>query len=271
MIPAILAVIGAVVGLALDAIVVRLAVPFDDEDEEGELEEEGEETPTPLASAPADLRPLPLGEGEGNDRARPEGLRSGSSLASESGALVMERYESKWLRRPAIVLATAGLFAAAGVRYEEPLHLAVVTAYLCALIVCASTDALCFRVPNVITYPAILLALAAGLLMPDANAATVIAGGVVAGGVLLVPSLLTGGVGMGMGDVKLAAFIGFALGLEFVVPAMLVMALLGGLAAAVLLVLRLRKRRQPIPYAPFISAGGILAIMMVGTAFESLS
>jgi leader peptidase (prepilin peptidase) / N-methyltransferase len=242
--PIVLAVIGAVVGLALDAIVVRLAVPFDDEDEE---------------------------DGEGvNDE---EGARPsrGPSLASEAGALVMERpYESKWLRRPAIVLATAGLFAAAGVRYDEPLHIALVTAYLCALIICASTDALCFRVPNVVTYPAILLALAAGLLMPDANAASVIVGGAIAGGVLLVPSLLTGGAGMGMGDVKLAAFVGFALGLEFVVPAMLVMALLGGVAAVVLLVLRFRKRGQPIPYAPFISAGGIVAMMMVGTAFESL-
>jgi prepilin signal peptidase PulO-like enzyme (type II secretory pathway) len=250
MIPAILAVIGAVVGLALDAIVVRLAVPFDDEDDDGES-----------------------GDGEEADSLPEEEARTSfaaGALASESGALVMERYQSKWLRRPAIVLATAGLFAAAGVRYDEPLHLALVTAYVCVLIICASTDALCFRVPNVVTYPAILLALAAGFLMPDANPLTVIAGGAVAGGVLLVPSLLTGGIGMGMGDVKLVAFVGLALGLEFVVPAMLAMALLGGLVAVVLMVLRLRKRGEPIPYAPFISAGGILAIMMVGTAFESL-
>jgi prepilin signal peptidase PulO-like enzyme (type II secretory pathway) len=261
MIAVVLAVIGAVVGLALDALVVRLAVPFDDEDGEGApsappAEGDGDPEPSP---------PAPLPEGEGRTP------RATRVFAGEAGTLVVERpYESKWLRRPAIVLATAGLFAAAALRYDDPLHLAIVTAYLCALIVAASTDALCYRVPNVVTYPAILGALVAGLLMPDADMLGVVAGGALAGVVLLLPSLLTGGTGMGMGDVKLVTFVGLALGLKFLAPAMLVMALLGGLVALVLLVTGARKRGEPIPYAPFISAGGIVAMLMSGTAFESL-
>jgi leader peptidase (prepilin peptidase)/N-methyltransferase len=95
------------------------------------------------------------------------------------------------------------------------------------------------------------------------------AGGLIVGGILFVPSVLTGGA-MGMGDVKLAFFVGFALGLALVVPAMLVMAISGGLAAAILLVTRLRGKGDPIPYAPFIAGAAMLVILLNGTAFHSL-
>jgi prepilin signal peptidase PulO-like enzyme (type II secretory pathway) len=126
-------------------------------------------------------------------------------------------------------------------------------------------------VPNVITYPAIVGALVVGAAMPGADLPQVLAGGALAGGVLLLPSLFTGGVGMGMGDVKLAAFVGLALGFANVPAALLFMALTGGVVAVALLVTRIRKRREPIPYAPFISAGALAALLWQGTAFVDLT
>ena len=73
-----------------------------------------------------------------------------------------------------------------------------------------------------------------------------------------------------MGDVKLAFFVGFALGLGLVVPAMLYMAIGGGIAAVALLVTRVRNRRDPIPYAPFISGGALIVMLMQGVAFADL-
>jgi leader peptidase (prepilin peptidase)/N-methyltransferase len=173
--------------------------------------------------------------------------------------------------RPAVVVGlTALLFAAAGTRYDEPSHLAVVTAYVCVLIVCAATDALAYRVPNVVTYPAMLGALIVGATMPGASIFEVLAGGLLAGGLLFIPSLLTGGAGMGMGDVKLATFAGLALGFTFVLPALVFMALAGGVAAVGLLLTGARKRGQAIPYAPFISAGVLVAMLWQGTAFVQL-
>ena len=185
--------------------------------------------------------------------------------------LAAETSGAAWARRLVVVAATAGLFALAAARYDDVSHLAVVTAYLCVLLVCAATDALAFRVPNVVTYPAIAGALALGAALPGADIVEVIAGGALAGGVLLLPALFTGGLGMGMGDVKLAAFIGLALGFANVVPALLFMALAGGLVAALLLVSGLRKRGEPIPYAPFISAGALAALLWQGTAFIRLA
>jgi leader peptidase (prepilin peptidase)/N-methyltransferase len=96
----------------------------------------------------------------------------------------------------------------------------------------------------------------------------VLFGGLVFAGLLLIPSLLTGG--MGMGDVKLALFVGFALGFELILPAMLLMAIGGGLAAVFLLVTRVRGRRDPIPYAPFIAGGALITMLTQGVAFTDL-
>lgn len=228
------AVLGLVVGVGLDWLIVRLAVP-------------------------------PSHDDSGPDTA----VRQPSTLAAEHGSLVVSAESTDWPRRLAVMAATAGFFALAAARFA-PAHIAVVAAYCSVLIVCAGTDLLAYRVPNVVTYPAILGAMALGIAMPDADVWEVLAGGGLAGGVLLLPALLTGGIGMGMGDVKLAAFVGLAIGFTNAAPAMLIMALLGGATAVFLLATGLRAKGQPIPYAPFISVGGLAVIFLQGTAFASV-
>ncbi len=239
MVIALLAVIGLFVGIALDALIGRLAWPTVIDEPVAAPEHQPESDPTPV-------------------------------LATETGSLVVSSNESHWPRRITVMAATAGFFALAALRYDEPGHLAIATTYVCVLLICAGTDLTSYRVPNVVTYPAIAGAIVIGALMPDADFWEVLAGGALAGGVLLVPALFTGGVGMGMGDVKLSAFVGLAVGFAFIPPALLVMALGGGLAAVFLLVTGLRKRGEPIPYAPFISAGGLAVIFWQGTAFAGL-
>jgi leader peptidase (prepilin peptidase)/N-methyltransferase len=169
-----------------------------------------------------------------------------------------------------VVAATAAIFAAVGWRYAgEPLHVAIVAAYAAVLIICTGTDLLAYRVPNVITYPAIIAAITIGLIMSDANNANVLVGGAVTGGTFLAMSIFTRG-GMGMGDVKLAFFTGFALGLTLGIGALLITAIGGGVIAVILLVTRIRDRRDPIPYAPFISAGALYVMLVQGTAFVDL-
>jgi leader peptidase (prepilin peptidase)/N-methyltransferase len=75
--------------------------------------------------------------------------------------------------------------------------------------------------------------------------------------------------GLGLGDVKLAGFAGLALGGPLILPALLITALAGGLAAAYL-ALRGRRRGHPMPYAPFISGGALAVLLWQGSAFASL-
>jgi Flp pilus assembly protein protease CpaA len=253
-----LALIGLVVGLALDAIIVRLAVPPDEEEEDTPQAEPQDEAPGEVDAA----QPAAHGIASVHAPAPPAG--------GEAGSLVVGAEGSGWLRRLLVVGATAGLFAAAADRYDGASHLAVITAYLCVLLVCAATDALSYRVPNAVTYPAILGAVVVGAAMPGADLFEVLAGGALAGGVLLLPAIFTGGMGMGMGDVKLATFIGLALGFAHVALALVLMALAGGAAATLLLVSGRRKRSEPIPYAPFISLGALAALLWPGAAFVQL-
>jgi prepilin signal peptidase PulO-like enzyme (type II secretory pathway) len=235
-----MALAGLLVGIILDLIVAKLArEPYEHPDAG-----ENAAAPTPQSGAP--------------------------HLASEHGALDLPALLDGMspVRRAAIVLSTAAIFALIGARYEgDALHLAIVSGYASAFIICASTDLLAFRVPNVVTYPAIIAALVIGMTISGADRLDVALGGLVFGGLLFIPAMLAG---MGMGDVKLALLVGLVLGLTLVVPAMIYMAIGGGLAAVFLLVTKVRGRRDPIPYAPFISGGALIVILAQGVAFVEL-
>ncbi len=234
-----MALVGIAAGFVLDGLIARLArEPY----ERGEVEED-------------DLRL----------KKDPSALE----LSSETGAFDMPRAltTGSAYRRLVVIAATVLLLGFAGRQYgDDALHLVIIAGYVSALIVCTGTDVLAYRVPNVITYPSILAAIVIGMLMPDASVASVWAGGLITGGTFLAMSIATRG-GMGMGDVKLAFFVGFALGLTFGVYAMLITAIAGGVIAVLLMVTRIRDRRDPIPYAPFIAIGAMWVMLMQGTAF----
>lgn len=236
---ALVGLVGLPVGLILDRLAVALAWP-----------------PEPTREVDA-----------GGEAASSENAVSRAALAGEGGQVVLHpRYS--W-RTVAVVAGTVAIFAAVGARFDAPWVRAVVAAYAVVFVLCSATDLMSYRVPNVVTYPAIVAALILGLVAPDANAADVLAGGLLAGGLLFVPALLTSN--MGMGDAKLALFVGLALGLRAVVPALLVMAISGGMVAGALLAFRLRPRRAPMPYAPFIALGAVVALLLQGPAVAPLT
>jgi len=123
---------------------------------------------------------------------------------------------------------------------------------------------------NKIVYPSMLIAilLAAFVqpewmegwrLIPVASAA--LGGGV--GLVLFWLIAFISGGGMGWGDVKLAALIGLACGFPLVLVALVLGALLGGLAAAVLLLVKKRQwgKKQTIPFGPSLAVGAMVTII----------
>jgi leader peptidase (prepilin peptidase)/N-methyltransferase len=63
--------------------------------------------------------------------------------------------------------------------------------------------------------------------------------------------------GMGLGDVKLAALVGLMIGYPLVIVALLLSMIAGGLVAAILLVLKIKGRKDPIPFAPFLATPSI--------------
>lgn len=151
---------------------------------------------------------------------------------------------------------------------DRPWQAAVASGYTAVLITCTTTDLLAKRIANVVTYPAILFALLVGMLAPGADRIDVLLGALLGGGVMLAFALLPQS---GLGDAKLGLFMGLALGARLTLPALLIMAVAGGVVAcAILLGSRLRARRTPIPYGPYIALGMVLVMLLGGTAFHKL-
>jgi leader peptidase (prepilin peptidase)/N-methyltransferase len=120
-------------------------------------------------------------------------------------------------------------------------------------------------IPNKITLPAAILAIAVGLVLAPAKVPEQLIAGAAAGGFLLLFAL---GYpkGMGMGDVKLAAVLGLYLG-RSVAPALLI----GVLAATVGGIVIMRRagiregRKTAMPFGPYLALGGV-AGLLVGPA-----
>ena len=182
----------------------------------------------------------------------------------ETGRPLVPNDATWW--RPLFAALAVALVIGAAVRYEEISQIAVVAVYIAVFVACAATDLTSYRVPNVITYPAILFALLVGAFLPDADFPAALIGGAAAGGLMLFALVVSRGA-MGLGDVKLATFAGLALGWPLIAPALVLMAVSGGATAAVLLLFRLRGRKDPIPYAPFISTAAVVVILWQGAAF----
>lgn len=116
------------------------------------------------------------------------------------------------------------------------------------------------RIPNVLVYPALGLGLVTALTPGLGRWYLHLAGGALAFAVLLAIAVVMRGA-MGMGDVKLAAFVGLVVGFPNTLVALFVAFLLGGLIAATLLLAGRVSRRDPIPFGPFLAVGGLTALI----------
>ena len=114
-------------------------------------------------------------------------------------------------------------------------------------------------IPNKVVYPAMAIAFVSSLASPVMSAVAALVCGAVSACVLLVPALFS--KGMGMGDVKLAFLIGLMTGFPGSIFALIIGIFLGGLAAIVLISLRVKGRKDEMPYAPFLAMGALIALM----------
>ncbi|MBI0576511.1 prepilin peptidase [Neobacillus cucumis] len=83
--------------------------------------------------------------------------------------------------------------------------------------------------------------------------------GMVTGFLLLLIIALVSKGGMGFGDVKLYALLGFVLGIKLVLLSFFLSTLYGAVIGGLALIFKIVKRRQPIPFGPFIAAGTLTA------------
>jgi prepilin signal peptidase PulO-like enzyme (type II secretory pathway) len=113
-----------------------------------------------------------------------------------------------------------------------------------------------FRIPDKLSFPCFFLLLLLYCVLGREQLPNVLAAALT--GLLLFYAIRLGSRGLGWGDVKYAAVIGLFCGVPGIFAAFF-FAALSALAAVLVWPSRRGPRRQPIPFAPFLSAGALFA------------
>jgi leader peptidase (prepilin peptidase)/N-methyltransferase len=215
---------------------------------------------------------VPAGESLARPRSRcpacGEQIRSADNVPVLSWLLLRGRCRACKARISAVYplteLATAGLFAATALTFEEPWIVGLLAPFLGVLAAITVIDWRHRIIPNRLVYPSFLIAagylVIARLAGAPMDLVDALIGCLAYGGGLLLIALISPR-GMGMGDVKLAGLVGLvlgALGLRYVGVAAGVGILVGGVAAIVAL-LGGASRKSGLPYGPWIAVGAGVA------------
>ena len=162
-------------------------------------------------------------------------------------------------RYPVVEALTAALFLLAFRVFGPTVDLVVAVVLLGALVAITAIDLQHQIIPDVITLPGIVAGFLANLAGGRVSWLDSLIGVLLGGGVFLVIILVSGG-GMGGGDMKLGAMLGAFLGWKVVLVALFVAVVLGGALAIALLTTGMRRRKDAIPFGPFLALGGVIGL-----------
>jgi leader peptidase (prepilin peptidase)/N-methyltransferase len=163
-------------------------------------------------------------------------------------------------RYPIVEALTAALAVAVVLVKHSAHDVALGLALVIVLVPIALIDLDHRIIPNKITLPAALAAIAIGVITAPSLVGEQLIAGAAAAGFLLV-FVLAYPRGMGMGDVKLAGVLGLFLGRSVAVA--ILAGVLAGTVAGVLVMIRVgvtRGRKTAVPFGPFLALGGIVAL-----------
>jgi leader peptidase (prepilin peptidase)/N-methyltransferase len=164
-----------------------------------------------------------------------------------------------------LAIVTALLFGLAGWRFGLTLRAVVSCLYVAVLMLVTATDLEHRLIPNLFILPAILFALAVGFIATWMTWKASLLGGAVglvffAVAYVLAAVVYPGKIGLGMGDVTLATFVGLAVGFPSAIVAVVLGVLIGGLVSGLLLVTRRVTLQSALPYGPYLVIGGLVAL-----------
>jgi len=134
-----------------------------------------------------------------------------------------------------------------------------------ALIIIAFIDLNEQIVPDVISFPGIVIGFIISFFVPYISYANSALGVFVGGGIILVIGLAGSVIfkkeAMGGGDVKLAAMIGAFLGWRYIIISLFLGFFLGALAGIILILSKIKNREDVVPFGPFIVLGSFITLL----------
>jgi prepilin signal peptidase PulO-like enzyme (type II secretory pathway) len=143
------------------------------------------------------------------------------------------------------------------IKYTDLVRLVV---FLAFGLPAAFIDARTLRIPDILSLGGIIAFLLFEILVPSDALFSRIAGGVF--GFLLFLLLRVTTKGLGFGDVKYAGFVGLYSGLRLYFVVLLGASCFALLFALIMKLMKKENRGQKIPFAPFLTLGGICAMLV---------
>ena len=190
-----------------------------------------------------------------------EGIATGRSLQS---------IRTNPGRTPVVAIATGLLFAVTPLAVDVDWVLPAYLWFVAVTVTLTLTDLDTKLIPNRILFPGTavgLVLLMGGAIIEDGPLLRPLAGGAIYFVLLLILALIARD-GFGFGDMKLAFLLGLFTAYqswETLIVAIFAAFLLGGLVSAILVVFRIRSRKDSIPFGPYLVGGAYLAIVWAGT------
>jgi len=173
------------------------------------------------------------------------------------------------VRYPLVEAGTALLWALLALRFHDTWALPAYLVLAAGLVALSLIDLDTYLLPNRIVYPltvvvVALFGVAAAVGHDGAAFSRALVGGLAAFAVFLLLHLVSPR-GMGFGDVKLSFVLGVSLGWvsgALVFLGMFLAFLLGSVIGILLILTKVRGRRDHVPFGPFLAAGTMVALLI---------
>ncbi|MET0604170.1 MAG: prepilin peptidase [Baekduia sp.] len=166
-------------------------------------------------------------------------------------------------RYPVVEAVTAALYVlVVALKWGDVLQMTLGLVLVTFLVPIAVIDLDLKIIPNKLTGPAAVLAVALGAVLEPSYLPEQLAAGAGALIFFLLPTLIHQ-KGMGMGDVKLVAVLGLYLG-RAVAPAIFIALILGVVVGAAIIAMKgvSDGRRTKVPFGPFLAVGALVAFFV---------
>jgi len=177
------------------------------------------------------------------------------------GAKISARY-------PLVELLTGVLFALLFSRYGYSLEFLKYATLTCILVCAAFIDKDHRIIPDRLNLFGFVLAMVFLAASRELSPLDSFYGFISGGGFLFILALVSRGA-MGGGDIKLFAVIGLFLGFSKTVMTIFITFIIAGSIGILLIFLGIKKRKDFIPFGPFISIGAFIVIMWYNELIDS--
>jgi len=168
---------------------------------------------------------------------------------------------------PTIELISGLLFAYSFYRYQWSLELIAVLLLLSLLIIITVSDIKYMLIPNKILLFFSFVFLLVHWINPLTTWSDSIFGAVIGFFLLFLISFISKG-GMGGGDIKLFALLGFIMGVKSVLFIFFFSSLFGSLFGLFMMAIGKLKRKTAIPFGPFIALGTVFTLFFSDAIFQ---